>query len=122
MNRINHKNKKYERKEYAELIEMFKEQLLLSFSKFKLILKGNKQNGQYTYNNYSKQTFNLNPSVAFVNDRQNFYILGLSFFKTNDSIKISNFIVRSKEEEDKVLEEEERLAKLKEFNIVSSRA
>lgn len=61
-------------------------------------------------------------SVAFVNDRQNFYILGLSFFKTNDSIKISNFIVRSKEEKDKVLEEEERLAKLKEFNIVSSRA
>ena len=117
MNRINYKNKKYEKKEYADVKEMFKEQFINSFSKFKLILKGNKQKGQYTYQNYSKQTFNLNTSNIFVNDRQNSYILGLSFFKVNDSVKITNFIVRDKIQEDIEFEEVESKAKLIEFKL-----
>ena len=117
MNRINYKNKKYEKIEYADVKEMFKEQFINSFSKFKLILKGNKQHGQYTYQNYSKQTFNLNLSNVFVNDRQNSYILGLSFFKVNDSVKITNFIVRDKIQDDLEFEEVESKAKLIEFKL-----
>jgi len=96
---------KYVSKSYSDIKEMLINQLLASFPNFKLKNKNTKG-----FQNYKKEPFALDSKILTAN-KPNEFILGLTFFHTNGTTYITNFINRVKDEQDYALEEQEKLEK-----------
>jgi HrpA-like RNA helicase len=96
---------KYVSKSYSDVKEMIINQLLSSFPNFKLINKSARG-----FHNYKKEPFELDSKILIA-DRPGQFILGLTFFHSNRTTFITNFINRNKDKYDYIFEELERLEK-----------